>query len=110
MSDIFDMTDSKGLAANFNYSEQELRYLTSEDRISSFLSESIVDYAAGACLGVIRSRVDEDLRSRTILTHVVNSEGETIYNGIAAKYALQAWKQGSEKIGDSDLILEGGDQ
>lgn len=110
LSDIFDMTDSKGVKANFDYSEQEIRYIASEDRISPFMSGSIIDTSAGASVGVIRSRVDEDLRSRTILAHVVGSDGEAIYNGIAAKYALQAWKQGSEKIGDSDLILEGGDQ
>lgn len=52
--------------------------------------------------GVIRSRKDEDLRSNT--TMVVPNEAI----GIASGYALDAWKQGSASVGNSELILEGG--
>lgn len=51
----------------------------------------------------IRSRVDEDLRS----TAQLDFSGKEY--GIASEYALAAWKQGSASLGDSDLILEGGD-
>jgi hypothetical protein len=30
--------------------------------------------------------------------------------GIASSFALAAWKQGSANLGDSDVILEGGDE
>ena len=51
----------------------------------------------------IRSRVDEDLRS----TAELSFNGAEY--GIASEFALAAWKQGSANLGNSDLILEGGD-
>ena len=61
--------------------------------------------------GVIRSRTDQDLRSTSFLVYNYRGEeySDTNY-GIAAKYLLDAWKQGAQQVGDSDLILEGGDQ
>lgn len=56
----------------------------------------------------IRSRVNEDLRS----TETMNFSGidEGVYDwGIASQFALAAWLQGTEQLGNSDLILEGGD-
>lgn len=55
-------------------------------------------------IGVIRSRDDEDLRSTSYLHLAGNGNGF----GIAATYLLQAWKQGTERVGNSSLILEGG--
>lgn len=52
--------------------------------------------------GVIRSRFDEDLRSNTSM--VLNDA----VTGIVSGYALDAWKQGTASVGDSELILEGG--
>lgn len=54
--------------------------------------------------GVIRSRFDQDLRSECTLE--IPTSG--IDNGIVSQYVLDAWKQGTEQLGDSDLILEGG--
>lgn len=61
-------------------------------------------------LGVIRSRFDEDLRSNSTMNLTTDIfDGDSIPFGIRTPYILEAWKQGTEKIGDSDLILEGGD-
>lgn len=57
--------------------------------------------------GVIRSRVNEDLRSTCYLTL---TEWANERCGISAEYALDAWTQGTEALGDSGLILEGGDE
>ena len=54
--------------------------------------------------GWIRSRENEDLRSSCTLKFFGHEFG------IASKFALAAWKQGSANLGDSDLILEGGDE
>lgn len=51
----------------------------------------------------IRSRINEDLRSTAELEF---SNGRF---GIASEFALAAWKQGTADLGNSDLILEGGD-
>lgn len=65
----------------------------------------IGNFGLGGVAGVIRSRDDEDVRS-SAQTVAVNVDRNY---GIASSYALQAWKQGTGSLGQSDLILEGGD-
>lgn len=60
-------------------------------------------------MGVIRSRKDEDLRSNTTLAVVRGSRASSNLWGIASAYVLDVWRSGTTSIGDSDLILEGGD-
>ena len=55
--------------------------------------------------GVIRSRVDEDLRSTTYMV----SPTVTNAYGLAANVINEIWRKGAQSLGDSDLILEGGD-
>lgn len=65
-----------------------------------------------ATIGCIRSRLDQDLRSTSfmhICSTVTNRATNGMY-GITSPYALAAWQQGTEALGDSDLILEGGDE
>lgn len=52
----------------------------------------------------VRSRVNEDLRSSETMQFTTPNTF-----GIASQYALAAWQQGTESLGNSDLILEGGD-
>lgn len=55
--------------------------------------------------GVIHSIEDEGLRSDCVLAKI---EDDSIW-GIESQYVLAAWKQGATALGDSELILEGGD-
>lgn len=56
----------------------------------------------------IRSRINEDLRSTENM--ILSGLGPNDYSyGIASQFALAAWLQGTEQLGNSDLILEGGD-
>ena len=57
-----------------------------------------------ASIGIIRSRLDSDLRSTSFMSEMVGAQV-----GIVSNYVLQAWKYASVNVGDSDLILEGGD-
>lgn len=52
----------------------------------------------------IRSRLDMDVRS----TEYTEEYGDNLY-GITSQYVLQVWQDWVEKIGVSELILEGGD-
>lgn len=84
-----------------------------ETTINSLLFNDFVDIevlcglvpSKGYALGVIRSRQDVDLRSNSVMT---------VYNantfGIYYNSLIEAWKKSTESIGDSDLILEGGDE
>ena len=60
-------------------------------------------------LGMIRSRKDSDLRSNSQLVFKVPADGQNA-TGIASSYILDIWTAGTEALGDSDLILEGGGQ
>lgn len=62
----------------------------------------IVDADAKGSFAWIRSRFDEGLRS----TESMVFDGDLF--GITSSFALAAWKQGASSLGDSDLILEGG--
>ena len=64
-------------------------------------------YTGTGAIGVIRSRRDEDLRSDSVMQVVYGSKAEDMF-GIASDYLLDVWKSGTQSIGDSDLILEGG--
>lgn len=55
-------------------------------------------------IGIIRSREDEKLRSTCELQPITLAS----QYGIVSQYVLAAWQQGSQKVGQSDLILEGG--
>lgn len=52
-------------------------------------------------LGIIRSRIDEDLRSTSFMK-------SSIFNaiGITSPYILPTWKKGTDALGTSELILE----
>lgn len=68
--------------------------------------DSIVTAPGGAMgyIGLIRSRLDADLRSDSALWWGLPSG----YSGISSEYILAAWSQGTESVGNSELILEGG--
>lgn len=57
-----------------------------------------------ATIGIIRSRLDEDIRSTAYMYTYINND-----NGIAAPYVLEIWQNQVSKVGASELILEGGD-
>lgn len=64
-------------------------------------------YTGTGSIGVIRSRQDMDLRSESSMYVNYGTTEENMF-GIASDYILDAWKSGTSSIGDSDLILEGG--
>lgn len=59
-------------------------------------------------IGLIRSRKDRDLRSTSYMYCPTKAQVETNDFGIKAIYLNEAWARGTESLGNSDLILEGG--
>ncbi len=59
-------------------------------------------------IGLIRSRKDRDLRSTSYMYCPTKAQVETNDFGIKAIYINEAWQRGTESLGNSDLILEGG--
>lgn len=66
------------------------------------LSADLADY--GAVAAVIRSRNDVDLRSTSYTVPIVSKSF-----GISSSYVLTVWQNMVQKVGQSELILEGGD-
>ena len=98
--DVFEMTES-----NFTP-------LTAASNIAPGTPIKISNFCSSSNFGSfawIRSRVGEDLRSSETMTVEQSTEDDYTSWGIRAMYALDAWKQGTPNLGDSDLILEGGD-
>lgn len=62
------------------------------------------NYEVGS-IGIIRSRRDADLRSTTQMEFATWNRG----TGLSWQNLLPGWTQGTQQIGESDLILEGGD-
>ena len=66
------------------------------------------DYVGTGAFGFIRSRRDVDLRSDSEMIVVKGSSAEDMF-GLVSGYILPEWRSGSVSIGNSPLILEGGD-
>lgn len=62
-------------------------------------------------IGVIRSRLDADLRSSSEL-YLSQSSGDSAQytdgSGLTPDWLLTAWSEAGERVGNSELILEGG--
>lgn len=90
------------------YPEDIANLVIGADLSISNLLVSDENYTSTGAIGVIRSRKDEDLRSDSVMQVVYGSTAEDMF-GIASDYLLDVWKAGTQSIGDSDLILEGGE-
>lgn len=66
----------------------------------------MIDVNARGSSAWIRSRTNSDLRSSEKMDFSSQADSDW---GIASEFALAAWQQGTESLGNSDLILEGGD-
>lgn len=75
--------------------------------ISSFLRLNRSDYTETGAIGLIRSRVDQDLRSDSVMNVMYGVDAETMF-GIASDYILDEWINSTTSVGNSELILEGG--
>lgn len=95
-SNIFDVEKSAN-AANINMNNA----FTPGTEVTFTYTNS---FPAGITQACIRSRLDIDLRS-TAETYLVS----TSPFGITSGYVLSVWQDEVEKVGVSELILEGGD-
>lgn len=113
LSNIFVVTGSGNINDNdiktFMATHLEVISGTSKANMDA-LSNLVGDDYTIASYGVIRSKVDGSQRSNATMVLANNAEGYTAAFGITSDNAVAAWKQGTEQVGNSDLILEGGDK
>lgn len=106
---VFEVTASMNAKMSLTYSLAD-NPVSLQTVVPTAIFEAASD-GLGA-FGVIRSRLDQDLRSTSFMhvASVVDNRATSGFYGITSPLALAAWRQGTEALGDSDLILEGGDE
>ena len=75
--------------------------------IEMLLANNANEYTKTGAIGLIRSRVDQDLRSDSVMNVYYGSNAENMF-GIASDYILDEWINSTTNVGNSELILEGG--
>lgn len=106
-SDIFTVQSSGG---DFAWNATKLASIAigSSIKMEMMFTLNSDAYTETGAIGVIRSRLDQDLRSDSELVVNYGSTADDMY-GITSDYILDEWKNATTNVGDSDLILEGGD-
>lgn len=94
---------------DYNVSNATLGNMEIEDAISiaSLLVSNKSDYTETGAIGCIRSRLDQDLRSDSTMAVKYGSTADDMF-GIASEYILDEWQNSTTNVGNSELILEGG--
>lgn len=107
MRDLFTKQTSGG---DFDFIDFETGNVAVDDgvKIETLIKNNRDAYTLTGCIGLIRSRLDQDLRSDSVMYVNYGTTAEDMY-GIASDYILDEWKNATASVGDSDLILEGGD-
>ena len=103
-SDIFDIDSVNNAAGLIVLSALMNNNLSTEFTMRDIMRFKDDVNSAGMWVGIIRSRLDQDLRSTSTLYRSQYYEQV----GIIAPYVLDIWKPEENKLGGSDLILEGG--
>lgn len=75
--------------------------------IELLVNANVNEYTHTGAIGLIRSRVDQDLRSDSVMNVYYGSNAENMF-GIASDYILDEWINSTTSVGNSELILEGG--
>lgn len=101
---LFYIYDSGG---DFDHNRTELEEIAINETIDISTICVPDGYTGTGAIGVIRSRFDQDLRSDSVLQVIYGGNNNNRY-GIASDYILQTWEKGTSTVGDSELILEGG--
>ena len=106
-SNLFDVQNSGG---DFNVTPTTIASwgMTAGVSIGNLIVNNGNAYTSKGAIGVIRSRLDQDLRSDSVLNVDYGENAENMF-GIASEYILDEWKNATTSVGNSDLILEGGD-
>lgn len=114
-----DTTPIRNLAQLFNVQNSGGDFTVTETTLQNwqmggslglpgFIIGNDSDYTQTGAIGVIRSRLDQDLRSDSVMYVRYGNTADNMF-GIASEYILDEWKNATTSVGDSDLILEGGD-
>lgn len=105
-SQLFTAQNSGG---DFNVTESSLAgfEMPSSIDMDALITNNRSDYTFTGAIGLIRSRLDQDLRSDSVMNVIYGSTAENMF-GIASDYILDEWQNSTTNVGNSELILEGG--
>lgn len=106
LSQLFNFQTSGG---DFEWDLTKIQGIQIEDYLTLdlFFGHNSADYTNTGAMGCIRSRLDQDLRSDSVMQVMYGSDAEDMF-GIASDYILDEWINSTTSVGNSELILEGG--
>lgn len=106
LNQIFNFESSGG---DFDPGRSIVKTLAPDDAVTiqSLINSQETGYTNTGAIGVIRSRLDQDLRSDSELRVNYGTTADDQY-GIASDYILSEWQNSTTSVGNSELILEGG--
>lgn len=81
--------------------------ITASYFLGNFIRKNNQSYTETGAIGLIRSRLDQDLRSDSELIMDYGDSAENMF-GIVSGYILDEWQNSTTNVGNSELILEGG--
>lgn len=105
-SSLFNF-ESSGGDFDHHMSDIDTKVVDAVIKIEDLISQYATGYTGSGAIGLIRSRRDQDLRSDSEMRVNYGSDAEDMF-GISSDYLLDEWTAGTVKVGDSELILEGG--
>lgn len=107
MSQLFNVQNSGG---DFDFTATNLANVGVGEGfdMDSLIAKNKSEYTITGGIGLIRSRLDMDLRSDSEMHVIYGTSADEMF-GIASDYILDTWAAGTTRVGDSELILEGGD-
>lgn len=106
LADLFVVQSSGG---DFALTSAGLSGINVDDAIDlqTLVITNTGDYTNTGAIGLIRSRLDQDLRSDSSMNVIYGSTADDMF-GIASDYILDEWQNSTTNVGNSELILEGG--
>lgn len=106
LGQLFNFESSGG---DFDTTRISLESLSPDEPIGmrNLIASTATGYTYTGAIGVIRSRLDQDLRSDSELNVIYGTTAEEMF-GIASEYILDEWINSTTNVGNSELILEGG--
>lgn len=106
MSQLFNVQNSGG---DFTVTPDTLAQVSTGAGfdMETLIVNNAADYTQTGAIGLIRSRLDQDLRSDSVMEVIYGSDANNMF-GIASDYILDEWKNSTTNVGNSELILEGG--
>lgn len=109
LESIYQLFNFESSGGDFDTARSPIASLATDEpiNIENLVAAGATGYTKTGAIGVIRSRLDQDLRSDSELNVIYGTTADDMF-GITSDYILDEWINDTTRVGNSELILEGG--